>query len=380
LFFNRSGYGIRHNSISGFHTVQLTGANPNFASPIIATGNTIYGITTQTGLPTNFSQTIYSYNSIYGGNVPLPGTVGYNAKYTTPYNAFYLIKRNHIEGATGTTTYAQSITNFGTQYSIIIDNNRIGFVHQANGVFFLNSYLDKGLNTPFLLPKRGGFDGRRLSLTVPGVNFGSFTTASYTLPQHNLTGYIKNHNRLGYDIWSNPLGWWVKPQDDPYYRFYRFFVSDWRDPMLGSYLWLNEGVSASFDVNFDYYVTPSIAWQAEQQYSGALYMIVLKNGGELQEQFTLPKVTSPTNFSRTFSLTGSGHFQIALAGLATQNGYAAFANISSRLVAPNTQDVQVFSNNFNLRYFNNEELLDAKTMYNQTPTDPLFRLKGARIF
>ena len=381
LFFNRSGYATRHNFISGFHTIQLTGVNSNFASPIIATGNIIYGVTSQAGLPTNFSQTIYSYNMNYaGGNIPLPSTTGYNAKYTTPYNSIYFVRRNHVEGATGTMTYAQTITNFGTQYTIIIDNNRLGFIHQANGVLFLNSYLDKAFETPFLLPKRGGFDGRRLSTTNPGVNFASFTTASYTLPQHNLTGYIKNHNRLGYDIWSNPLGWWVKPQDDPYYRFYRFFVSDWRDPMLGSYLWLNEGVSASFDVNFDYYVTPSIAWQAEQQYSGALYMIVLKNGGELQEQFTLPKVTSPTNFSRTFSLTGSGHFQIALAGLATQNGYAAFANISSRLVAPNTHDVQVFSNNFNLRYFNNEELLDAKTMYNQTPTDPLFRLKGARIF
>jgi hypothetical protein len=109
-------------------------------------------------------------------------------------------------------------------------------------------------------------------------------------------------------------------------------------------------------------------------------MIVLKNGGELSEQFTLPKVTTPTNFSRTFSLTGSGHFQIALAGLNTQHGYAAFANISSRLVAPNTDQVQVFSNNFNLRYFNNLDQTMAKTMYNQTPTDPLFRLKGARIF
>jgi hypothetical protein len=376
----RSGFATRHCFISGFHTIYLLGSAQNFQTPAISTGNIVYGVTTQIGLPLNFSQNIYSYNLVYGGNIPLPGTIGYNAKYTTPYNASYIIKRNHIEGVTGTTTYSQNITNFGTQYSIIIDNNRVGFVHQNAGIFFLNSYLDKGFQTPFLLPKRGGFDGRRVVNSFQNGPLASFVTASYTLPQHNITGYIQNHNRLGYNIYSNPLGWWVKPHDDPYYRFYRFFVGDWRDPMLGAYFWLNEGVSASFDVNFDYYVTPAIAWQAEQQYSGALYMIALKNGGELQEQFVLPKVTSPTNFSRTFNLTGPGHFQIALAGLATQHGYAAFANISSRLVAPNTQDVRIFSNNFNLRYFNDGDLLDAKTMYNQTPTDPLFRLKGARIF
>ena len=380
-WLGRSGYATRHCFISGFHTVYLAGSSHNFTAPIISTGNTVFGITTQTNFSANFSQTIYSYNLIYGGNIPLPGFGGYNAKYTTPYNSAYIIKRNHIEGITGgTTTYAQAITNFGTQYSIVIDNNRIGYINQNGGIFFLNSYLDKGFQTPFLLSRRGGFDGRRIVNALQGTTLSSFVTASYTLPQHNVTGYIQNHNKWGYDIYSNPLGWWVKPQDDPYYRFYRFFLSDWRDPLLGAYFWLNEGVSASFDVNFDYYVTPAIAWQTEQQWSGALYMIALKNGGEVQENYILPKVTTPTNFSRTFNFTGPGHFQIALAGLQTVHGYAAFANISSRLVAPNTQDVQMFSNNFNLRYFNNEELLDAKTMYNQTPTDPLFRLKGARIF
>jgi hypothetical protein len=379
---NRSGFATRHCLISGFQIISLNGnGNPNFQAPIISTGNIIYGITTQTGLPINFSQTIYSYNLVYGGNIPLPGAAGYQAVYTTPYNSFYLIKRNHIEGVTGTVAYSQNLDSFGTQYSIIIDSNRIGFVHQNAGVFFMQSFLDKGFKTPFLLPRRGGFDGRRLSLSLVNAPLQSYITSSYGGPSHNIPVYIKNHNRQGFDLFLNNSGIWIKPENDPYYKFYKQFTQvDWRNPILGAYLWLDEGVSASFDVNFDYYVTPSIEWQSELQYSGSLYMIVLKNGGELSEQFTLPKVTTPTNFSRTFSLTGSGHFQIALAGLNTQHGYAAFANISSRLVAPNTDQVQVFSNNFNLRYFNNLDQTMAKTMYNQTPTDPLFRLKGARIF
>ena len=380
----RSGYATRHCFISGFNTLYLAGsANPTFNAPIISTGNILFGITTQTGLSINFSQTIYSYNLVYGGNIPLPATIGYQSLYSSPYNSIYILKRNHIEGMIGFSSFAQSLDNYGTQYAIIIDSNRLGYVHRTGGVFFFNTFLDKGLETPFLIPKRGGFDARRLSTSYQNAPLTSYITSSYNGPVHNITTFIKNNNRQGYDYYISNSGFWLKQQNEPYYKFYKQNTTsqvDWRNPILGAYFWLNEGVSASFDVNFDYYVTPSIAWQAEQQYSGALYMIVLKNGGELSEQFTLPKNTIPTNFSRTFSLTGSGHFQIALAGLATQHGYAAFANISSRLVAPNTNDVQVFSNNFNLRYFNNLDQTMAKTMYNQTPTDPLFRLKGARIF
>jgi hypothetical protein len=381
----RSGFATRHCMLSGFSQLSLTGITPSYTAPIVSTGNVIYGITSQTNFSNNFSQNIYNYNFVFGGLNPLPDVAGYNAQYTSPYNAIYVIKRNQLEGTSGTSILSQtSLDGLGTPYQLIIENNRLSYVNRS-GIVFFNAFMDKGFQTPYLLSKRGGLDARRVT---PSFNasqqFSAYLTGSLVSPWHNFVGKIRNHNKSGYDLWVAQSGVWLKPNNDPYYRYYRYNLNatsnDWRNPMLGAYFYLGVGISASFDINFDYYQTPNIVWQQDQQFSGALYMIALKNGGEMQEQFVLSKTSTPTNFSKTWELTGPAFYQFALAGNATQGGYVGLANISSRLVAPASDLVQVFSNNFNLRYFGDLENTTAKTMYVQTPTDPLFRLKGARIF
>jgi hypothetical protein len=386
-FGGRSGYATRNCVITNMLGVSLAGNAPSTTAPIVATGN-IINVQTQTGSVNLSSTNVYSYNYVFGGDMALPSFTGYNALYTSPYAGAYIYERNYIAGAQSAVNYQQNIDNFGTSALLKVRFNKFEYWNGINGRFYINQFLDKGFDSPIILSKRGGLDWKRVHTANPGnVQYHSYVSSSYAnnaIPSHYILGYIKNHNKQGYDIFPAYTGWWVKPQNSPYYRWYRHNTNanDWRNPILVAQIWVQPNVTASFNINFDYFVNQQIVWQLDGQHSGSLYMIAMKNGNELEPLANniLPKSTTPQNFNKTYQLSGSGHYYFALAGNATMGGYAAIANVSSRLIAPDTNDIQVLTNNFNLRYFNNEELTLAKTSYNQTPTDTKFRLQGARIF
>lgn len=385
----RSGYATRHCTITNMSSINLVGNGPAITAPAVATGNIIY-VTSQGGFSNVSTINLYSYNFVMGGDLSIPGLVGYNGLYVTPYAGAYIVERNNFDGVQSQTIMQQNIDNFGTSAFYKYRFNRVGYWNGINGRFYINQYMDRAMDTPFVLPKRGGLDWKRPHTANPGnVQFHSVVSSSYagnTIPTHYVLGYIKNYNKQGYDVYPNYSGWWMKPQDSPYYRWYKQNIAgqpnDWRQPVLGAQIWVQGNTTASFNINFDYFQNQQLVWQAEQQHSGALYIIAMKNGNELDpiQANILPKSTTPQNFNKTYVLSGSGHYYFAIAGGASQGGYSAFANISSRLIASDTSDIQVLSNTFNMRYFNNEEQVLAKSSYNQTPTDTKFRLQGARIF
>jgi hypothetical protein len=386
----RSGFANRHNVVSNMATIYQTGNAPSISAPVINTGNIFYGINSLDVSYANFSLQIFSYNFILGGNRILPNLNGNVGVYNYPYSTLYVMRRNSIEGVTGNFQPALSVDNIGTQYHFIVDNNRFGYVNNTVSTFYTYTFMDKAFNTPFLLPKRGGFDARRVTVTynanspLPSVlNYGTINA-----PMHYIGNYIKNYNRLGYDVWTNSSGWWVKKTNEEYYRYYRHTINgDWRNPILACNFYLEEGVSASLDLNFNYYQTPNIVWQNEQIASGSIYMMVTKNGAEVETISgsgftlnTLPKSLTPTSFSKIYTFTGPGHFQVAMAGMLYYSGFTAFNNIASRLNISEPERAQVFSNTFNMRYFDRGDKWLAKTMYTQPTDGPKFRLKGSRIF
>jgi hypothetical protein len=316
-----------------------------------------------------------------------PGYTGYNpGRAQNTWGSTYITERNLIAGSNANVTYGLFQNNLDTQAQFVIRNNRIEMNNVTSGQVFISTFMDKALETPFTLPKRGGYDFKRATPTYFNANaLASVFSQSYTqLPAHNIGGYYKDTNRQGYNIWSVNTGTWLKTESDPYYRHYRHSISaqanDWRIPIMGAYFWLGPGVSASFDMNFDYYQTQNIVWQTEGQYSGSLYLLALKNGAEIQEQYTLVKSTAPVNFNRSWDLVGPGFFQFGIAGHDTRAGYVGINNVTSRLSVSESQESQVFSNNLNMRYFDRNDKTWAKTMYNQTPGEQKFRLKGARLF
>jgi hypothetical protein len=385
----KAGTADRHNIFSGFTTIYQNSDTPAISAPLISTGNIYYGITGLTGLTGHFSLHVFSYNSILGGNLPLPSfvTPTNTPTYNYPYSTMFVIRRNGTEGVTGQFAPAVSADNIGTNANYIVDHNRFGYINNNGSVFFTTTFMDKAFETPFILPKRGGMDARRVTPTV--VSSVSAVNYGMTKPTWYITNYIKDYNRLGYNVWTNTSGWWLRKQNDPYYRFYRHAGAnqDWRTPQLAASFYLEEGVSASFDVSFNYYQTWNIFNQVEQVASGSIYMLATKDGNEVElisgsAYFTslLPKSQTPTLFTKTYSFTGSGHFQIALAGMVYRSGYTAFSNISSRLSISDPNKAQVFTNTFNERYFDNGDKWMAKSMYAQPITAPKFRLKGSRIF
>jgi hypothetical protein len=386
---SRAGFGTRHCVIVGQTLISLNGYNGYGASsPSVATANFLYGVASQVGFQSSYStQHIYSYNYILGSTIMTPGYTGFNVgRAQSTFGTTYITERNLIAGSNANVTYGLYKQNLDTQAHFVIRNNRIEMNNAINGQVFISTFMDKALENPFILPKRGGYDFKRATPTNYNSNaLASVFSQSYTdLPSHNIGGYYKDINRQGYNIWAVMTGTWLKTESDPYYRHYKHFISsvsnDWRQPILGAYFWLGPGVSASFDMNFDYYQTQNIVWQTEGQFSGSLYILALKNGAEIQEQYTLTKSTTPVNFNRSWDLVGPGFFQFGIAGHDTRAGYVGINNVTSRLSVSESQESQVFSNNLNMRYFDRNDKTWAKTMFNQTPGEQKFRLKGARLF
>jgi hypothetical protein len=385
----KAGMADRHNLISGFNQIYQNSLTPFTSAPLVSTGNMYYGITGLIGMSPHFSLHVFSYNFVLGGNVPLPNFSSPTATgvYNFPYSTMFIIKRNSIEGVTGQFAPSISTDNIGTNINYIVDNNRFGYINQGGSIFFTSTFMDKAFDTPFILPKRGGMDARRITPTVvssiSAINYGMAKPTWY------ITNFIKDYNRLGYNVWTNTSGWWIKRANDPYYRFYRNNVlqQDWRTPQLATSFYLEEGVSASLDLSFNYFQTFNIVNQTEQVATGSIYMLATKDGNEIELlsgsaifTSTLPKSLSPTTFAKTYNFVGPGHFQIALAGMVYRSGYTAFNNISSRLNISDPSKAQVFTNTFNERYFDNGSTWMATSMYVQPTTAPKFRLKGSRIF
>ena len=178
------------------------------------------------------------------------------------------------------------------------------------------------------------------------------------------------------------LGRWVKDERTSYQKFYRFpLQANYYAPILGTIFWLEEGVSASFDLNFDYFTPKETELQRSGINSGSAVIFATKNGAQLVPLQVLSHSTIPQSFNSTYQITGPGLFQFAIGGMDTDSGYLALNNITSRILVPNPeQNVSVNINTLNMRYFGNGDKTMLKTAYVQGEQDAKFRLQGLRIF
>jgi hypothetical protein len=392
-WYYRSGYNLRHNVFSHMSAIYIMGEENLNAAPIIIAGNVFYGINGISNAQQNASMNLFSYNFNLTSDWIAPAYAPRSAAGAfTHYNATLIIKRNEISGTRAQWLGQSYNDNIGSQHFYNIDSNLIEYNDLLGSTIFINSQVDKAHTNPFLLPKRLGMDANRWNASYNGNNWSPVIALGTTgTPIGTVGNYINDWNRWGYNKWTTNFGEWIKLPNDNFYKFYRNSAVgvDYRYPLLNSSFYLAEGVSGSFDISFDYYMTKNVVNQGMNTTyaSGSLYMIALKEGFEMDSvsgsaYFTarIPRSETPINFTRTYQVQGPGNFVIGIGGADFLSGYVAISNVSSRLNIPDTDQAQVFVNNLNMRYFDKGDRWLAKTMYTQPINQPKFRLKGARIF
>lgn len=379
----RSGYTMRHNFISNStNTIYFFSYNnPFWALPIVISGNIINAIS-MAYFTNNRSIEKFNHNIIIAANtyaIPTFSQTLTNA--FQPYTTIIEAKRNWAITTNEGINFSHGHDGVGSSYVFKIENNR--FENIINTSIRLNTLHDKDFNNPIIFAKRGGLDTyKRAPLSTSTTGWASYWIQSTNLPYNNVPVAINNFNRLGYQMRWHYLGRWVKDERTSYQKFYRFpQQANYYAPILGTIFWLEEGVSASFDLNFDYFTPKEIELQRSGINSGSAVVFATKNGAQLLPLQILTPSTIPLSFNSTYQITGPGLFQFAIGGMDTDSGYLALNNITSRILAPNPeQNVSVNINTLNMRYFGNGNKTMLKTAYVQGEQDAKFRLQGLRIF
>ena len=396
-WINRDGFSIRHNFISSISDVRIWGYNTNTTTlPIVVTGN----IFNQMGMGAprvNRGQMVFSWNHSLAVNSPMQQQISTGTTSLTPvYITSYFVERNILRSndwgllfGSNSSTGRDNIGAPNMTYKI--RNNKAEY--SRNAVQMIYQQGEKGFETPILLGNRGGWDQNSYAFPYVGTNelyynvFG-YTGDNHQLPAHYPVQYASNHNKWGYSLWINKQGNWIKNPNENYYRYYRTFYTPginntvtYRDPIMAAYFYIgNDNISASLDLDFDYFINKGLVISNQGEFSGSLVVYALKNGKELRPTVALPKSTTPQHYRETIPVSGSGYYYIALGGLENKGGYAGLSNIESKFNAPESDDVTLFSNTFTTQYFGSTKKILYKTNFTVSPTDNKFRLKGARLF
>jgi hypothetical protein len=266
----------------------------------------------------------------------------------------------------------------GTNHVYKIEDNKLENV--INYSIRFNTHHDRNFNNPIIYGKKASLYNRQGALTISTNASATNWINTTSLPYHFVSPAIKDYNRYGHEFRYNGYGRWYKDPDTGYQKFFRLpNIVNGKAPYLAAYIYVDDNVTGSFDLTFDYYVDKGRKLQYQGFESGSAYVQFTKNGAQVGDLQVLDNVESPTNFTSTYNLEGPGLYYIGLAGLDTATGYIALRNVTSRIVGP-TEGMNVTSNTFNMRYFEDGDQSLLKTAYVQGEQDPKFRLQGIRIF
>jgi hypothetical protein len=397
-WINRDGFSVRHNFISSFSDVRIWGYNTNTTTlPIVVTGN----IFNQMGMGAprmNRGQMIFSWNHSLAVNSPFQQQQNsFNSTDSPVYITSYFVERNigrsndyGVIFGYNNNAAQNGRDNIGApNMTYKVRNNKLEYCRNSATIIYQPG--EKGFETPVITGNRGGWDQNSYIYPYNGTNELSQTEFAnsgrdHYMPGHYPIQHASNHNRWGYSLWINNRGYWIKNPNENYYRYYRtFYLSnsnpDWRDPIMAAYFYIgDDNISASFDLDFDYFINKGLVISNQGNFSGSLAVYALKNGKELRPTVALPKSTISQHYRETISVSGSGYYYIALGGLENKGGYAGISNIESKFNVPESDDVTLFSNTFTTKYFGSNKKVYYKTNFTVSPTDNKFRLKGARLF
>jgi hypothetical protein len=415
---------VNFGSYLGFANTSLFTPSVNF--PHIVTGNILHRQGTYGNITATTSREIVSYNFYIASAIQTAPTFT-----TSNVNQFYLgqnivIKRNLLFQNSSITINTSQQPQDHT-YIIEVKNNKfIGGTSNTgtnSTVIRYAVYTTEPIENQ-LFPARMGSDGFYIT------NFNPFGGILNTFAPNlgPLSNYTKNYNKWGYDIWTNRLGWYVKEQNDPWYKFYNI-SSSWQrglstlnntNPLISATIHKTDNTTSSFFVGFDYYhdmsqyiqiqspilnrpdtntvysyydilqitggafpyqYTQSVQIFSSASYAGGLNMYCYKNGKLVEPIKRLIKTTDPTRFEIIYNLEGEGVYYIGLTQDSPLKGYVAFKNITSRLIGDQTSSLYMKQNGFDMRYFDGLNAQQFRNANNQYPqTNPKFRLKGAKLF
>ena len=388
---------FRHNNVNSLYNMGPRFQGPNatyggFTVPWINTGNLWYnqGPCSLNYAPTfiNVSYNLYQNASGLGGWTPVAQLSAY-----TPNGALLRIQRNLMRWSSY--IYSFGTNSFNTEgYDLMdIKDNKLEFMNSTNT---LDGPVIRPVNRT-LLPDKQSMDSFRISNPAQIWNnaFGSYFPSTFAPLSGMPYQYNKNYNRYNYDFWVNTYGHVVKYPNESWYRHYTYNTRNYKSLLYATnFQVINDNVSGSFNLSFDYYNDNSqIAFSEHaftsslqsglpvndrQQFAGALYVSVYKDSKEIQYSI-LPKTSQPLTYNETFNFTGSGAYFIYI-GTSNFLGYTAFRNINGTFNIPETEDILIKSNTFTMKYFENGvDNLQARNYMTENSLIPQFRLKGARM-
>jgi hypothetical protein len=389
---------FRHNNLQSLYSMgpRFQGPNNTYggqAVPFINTGNLWYN---QGGCGLNYTPAFVnvSYNLYQNSSGIAAMTYTYTLSAYTPNGTFLRIQRNFMRYSSYIYSFQQSVSNTDGSELVDIKDNKLEYMIASNAVW--GPVMRPVTRT--LLSDKQSMDSFRIANPYASYSqaFGSYFGSTFTplsgMPYH----YNKNYNRYNYDFWGNTLGHVIKYPNESWYRHYMFSARNYKDPLyLTQFQVVNDNVSGSFNLSFDYYndnsqmafseysftasLQSGLPVNDRQQFAGALYVSVYKDGKEMQYSI-LPKSSQPVTYNEQFNFTGSGFYFIYV-GMSNPLGYTAFRNINGTFNIPTTEDIMIKANTFTMKYFENGvDNLQARNYMTENSLTPKFRLKGARMF
>jgi hypothetical protein len=402
---NGSGYSLRHNVITGLkggqygigyteitnhsNTLLFSGGasagGDGSRTPSVVTGNILFGgnnIIINAPNSYRLFACNTSYNIVSSWYSFLRGDVfGINPaqKDTTAYS-YFRVNRNLF-------LLLQQYPIGSYNYTSIYNKNMIWDV-KNNLVCKVGSLLSWGeTDTPAvttMLSKTGTHNQKTYYSSSGYIQF----TGNDARNQGFSLGYIKDHNRWGYDITQHYRGWLIKEPGNDWTKFYNFRTANsmsWHNTICQAEFWVGEE-TASFTLGFDYYhsynqVSQFDFSQSMFSGSGALGIYTNRNGMSLIPETPvkwLKKSTIPQRHEETFQLVGPAAFKIGLSQT-TLSGYVAFKNLTSTFSGSEGLSYMV-KNNFNEITYRPLSLNQPMTSVNRVSNTSKFRLKGGRMF
>jgi hypothetical protein len=403
---NGSGYVLRHNTITGLKGASTNSqgyiegtshGNGNLFSggvgdtdggshtPSIVTGNILFGgINVIVNYPNSSRSFICntSYNIISSWYSFLRADVfGLNpAQKNTSALTYFRVNRNLF-------LYLQQHPIGSFNYTGPYNKNMVWDV-KNNMVCKVGSLLSWGeIDTPAvttMLSKTGTHNQKTYYSSSGYIQY----VGNDARNQGFSLGYIKDHNRWGYDITQHYRGWLIKEYNSEWSKFYNFrtaFSMSWHNTIYQAEFWVGEE-TASFTLGFDYYhsynqVSQFDFSQSMFSGSGAIGVYANRNGISLIPDTPvkwLKKSTIPQRHEETFQLIGPASFKIGLSQT-TLSGYVAFKNLTSTFSGSEGLSYMV-KNNFNEITYRPLSLNQPMTSVNKVSNTSKFRLKGGRMF
>lgn len=314
-----------------------------------------------------------SYNQMITNNGPgFSAGTGTLQSYSQTYS-FYkkILYRNYCNGIVGNyhTIYYDSRADGVVSWSDF-KNNTSNYTFGLFLYVFGNQvqYLD-GNN--MILQKECRLDDRLTNWRNAGIMYNEYAEIPNIIP------WIKNWNRLNYNLGSFFPYFVVKYPNEDSFRFYGL-DADYRSPMIGCFIYSNTNKLINVTIEFSFKSDISNYTCDEGTNQCRLTFIQLKNNTRYANDVIFNKSLEWQTYKVKIPISSPGGYSFYV-GANYRDGYIAFKNLSTTIntTATNNDEYFVTKNTFDMQLLNNPFTYMRKDSSQRT--DSKLRLNGGRL-